>query len=97
MKILVVWLIALCSINVFADTKNAAPAKINSTFLLSEVARNYARAKTYHIEAVQERIAANSRFHEWEKVDLIAIQGTKSRFRFQIKTGMTRRFLVADF
>lgn len=89
MRILAVLLFTLCSIKLFADSKAPAPAKIDPVSLLGEVARNYARAKTYHIEATQERIASNSRFYQWEKEDLTAIQGTKNRFRFEIKTGMT--------
>lgn len=89
MKMLAVSFITLCIIELSAGTPSCALPETNPVTLLNEVAQNYARAKTYHIEATQERVTTNSRFYEWDKTDLVAIQGTKGRFRFEMKIGAT--------
>ncbi len=88
LRIPIVCLFALCSLAAFGQAQVPPTTKPDPVALLNEVAQNYARAKTYHIEAVEEVLRINPQFYEWNESRLKAIQGTGNRFRFQIKTGM---------
>ena len=86
MRIPVLCLLTLCTLSAFGQVQVAPTTKPDPVALLNEVAQNYARAKTYHIEEIEETVRMNPQYHDWEKTYLTAIQGTGNRFRFQIKT-----------
>ncbi len=91
LRILIVCLFTLCSLAAFGQAQVTPATKPDPVGLLNEVAQNYARAKTYHIEAIEETVRINPQYYNWQKTYLTAIQGTENRFRFQIKTGIGLR------
>jgi outer membrane lipoprotein-sorting protein len=76
----------------FAQT--AAPSE--SLELLKQVAQQYADAKSYHIELVEERTSSANYSHSWEKTVITAAQSPGDRFHYEGHSGSGNAMKVAD-
>ena len=64
--------------------------------LLTEVGQRYADAKSYHIEAVEERTHSNELRHSWNKSLLKAIVAPGGRYRYEGRSDLGTTVLVSD-
>jgi thiol-disulfide isomerase/thioredoxin/outer membrane lipoprotein-sorting protein len=64
--------------------------------LLIEVSQQYADAKSYHIEAVEERTSSNELQRSWEKTLLTAIVTSGRRYRYEGRSGFGAAVVVSD-
>jgi thiol-disulfide isomerase/thioredoxin/outer membrane lipoprotein-sorting protein len=64
--------------------------------LLSEVGQRYIDAKSYHIEAVEERNSSNELQHSWQKTILKAIVMPGGKYRYEGRSGYGAAVLVSD-
>jgi thiol-disulfide isomerase/thioredoxin len=64
--------------------------------LLKEVGRRYADAKSYHIEAVEERNSSNELQRSWQKTLLKAVVMPGGRYRFEGRSGYGAGMFVSD-
>jgi thiol-disulfide isomerase/thioredoxin len=64
--------------------------------LLKRAGQNYAQAKTYHIEVVQETNTTTELSREWQKSFSTAIQGTGNRFRYEVRAANADSVRVSD-
>ncbi len=64
--------------------------------LLTEVSQRYAHAKSYHIEAVEERTETNELHRSWEKSLYTAIHMSDGRYRYEGRDGFRGAVIVSD-
>ena len=64
--------------------------------LLTEVSQKYADAKSYHIEAVEERISSGELQHSWQKTLFTAILAPGNRYRYGGRSGYAAAVIVSD-
>ncbi len=64
--------------------------------LLNEVSQRYADAKSFHIEAVQERTSSNELERDWQKTLFTAIVMPGGRYRYEGRSGFGSAILVSD-
>ena len=64
--------------------------------LLKEVSRRYADAKSYHIEAVEERASSDELRHDWQKTLLSATLMPGGRYRYEGRSSYDSAVLVSD-
>jgi thiol-disulfide isomerase/thioredoxin len=64
--------------------------------LLTEVSQRYADAKSYHIEAVEERTSSNELQRSWQKTLLTAIVMPDGRYRYEGRSGFGSAIVVSD-
>jgi thiol-disulfide isomerase/thioredoxin len=64
--------------------------------LLKQVGQNYAKAKTYHIEVVQESNTTAELSREWQKSFSTAIQGSGNRFRYEVRAANAESIRVSN-
>jgi hypothetical protein len=67
------------------NEKPAAPQ--DALALLNEVSQRYADAKSYHIEAEEERNSSNELHRDWQKTLLKAIVMPGGRYRYEGRSG----------
>jgi len=77
------------------QTASNAP-KPDALALLNEVSQRYADAKSYHIEAVEERTSNNELQHSWQKTLLTAIVAPGGRYRYEGRSGYAAAIVVSD-
>src|SRR5579859_4598592 len=77
---------------------SGAPAKPRSDALtlLKNVCQQYADAKSYHIEAIQDRTTSNELHGSWEKELLVAIVAPDGKYRYEGRSGHGSAILVSD-
>ena len=73
----------------------AAPPK-DALALLNEVSQRYADAKSYHLEAVEEKTESNELTRRWDKRLLTAIVESDGRYRYEGVSGFGSATLVSD-
>src|SRR5665811_2517668 len=76
-------------------TPQSAPAK-DALALLNEVSQRYADAKSYHLEAIEERTSSNELTRHWDKTFLTAIVTADGRYRYEARSGFGSAILVSD-
>jgi thiol-disulfide isomerase/thioredoxin len=86
----VVLLLALLPQGAQSSTPQDALAQLN------EVSQRYADAKSYHIEAVEERTSSNELTRHWDKTLLTAIVAADGRYRYEGRSGFGSAILVSD-
>jgi thiol-disulfide isomerase/thioredoxin len=64
--------------------------------LLNEVSQRYADAKSYHIEAVEERTVSGDLTQHWDKSLMTAIVMSDGRFRYEGRSGMGSAMVISD-
>jgi thiol-disulfide isomerase/thioredoxin len=64
--------------------------------LLTEVSQRYADAKSYHIEAVEERNSSNELHRDWQKTLLKAIVMPGGRYRYEGRSGFGAATHISD-
>jgi thiol-disulfide isomerase/thioredoxin/outer membrane lipoprotein-sorting protein len=64
--------------------------------LLNEVSQRYANAKSYHVEAVEERTSSNDLQRDWQKTLFTAIVMPGGRYRYDGRSGFGSALLVSD-
>jgi len=76
----------------------AAPslAAQDATALLNDVSQRYADAKSYHIEAVEERTITSDLIRHWDKTLTTAISMKDGRYRYEGHSGMGSSIVVSD-
>ena len=74
--------------------KPAAPQ--DGLALLGEVGQHYARAKSYHIEAVEERTSTTELSRNWQKTLLKASAAPGGRYRYEGHSSMGTAAYVSD-
>jgi thiol-disulfide isomerase/thioredoxin len=79
----------------FAQTA-ASPTPSEGLELLQQVAHQYADAKSYYIESVEERTSSTNYSHQWDKTILIAAQSPGDRFHYEGHSGTGSAMKVAD-
>ena len=73
--------IALLALALPQATQSAPPK--DALALLNEVSQGYADAKSYHIEAVEERAYNNELSRHWDRTLLTAIVMPDGRYRYE--------------
>ena len=73
----------------------AAPAK-DALTLLNEVSQRYADARSYHLEAVEEKTESHELSRHWNKRLLTAIVMPDGRYRYEGNSGFGSATLVSD-
>jgi thiol-disulfide isomerase/thioredoxin len=73
----------------------AAPAN-DALTLLNEVSQRYADAKSYHLEAVEEKTESHELSRHWNKRLLTAIVMPDGRYRYEGNSGFGSATLVSD-
>ncbi len=74
---------------------SAAPPK-DALALLNEVSQRYADAKSYHIEAVEERMSEAELSRHWDKTLSTAIATPAGRYRYEGRTSLADALMVSD-
>jgi thiol-disulfide isomerase/thioredoxin len=74
---------------------SAAPAK-DALALLNEVSQRYTDAKSYHLEAIEEKTESNELSRRWDKRLLTAIVEPDGRYRYEGDSGFGSATLVSD-
>jgi thiol-disulfide isomerase/thioredoxin/outer membrane lipoprotein-sorting protein len=64
--------------------------------LLKEVGQRYADAKSYHIEAVEERNSSNELERSWQKTLMKAVMMPGGRYRYEGRSGYGAGMYVSD-
>lgn len=64
--------------------------------LLNEVSQQYADAKSYHIEAVEERTMTGDLTQHWDKTLMTAIVMSDGRFRYEGRSGTGTSMMMFD-
>lgn len=64
--------------------------------LLKQASQNYAKAKTYRIELIQESNTTTELSREWQKSFSTAIQGPGNRFRYEVRSANAESIRVSD-
>jgi hypothetical protein len=80
---------------VLPQAAQSAPPK-DALALLNEVSQRYADAKSYHIEAVEERSHNNDLSRHWDRTLLTAIVMPDGRYHFEGRSGFGSAILVSD-
>jgi thiol-disulfide isomerase/thioredoxin len=79
----------------FAQTA-ASPAPSEGLELLKQVAQQYADAKSYYIESVEERTSSTNYSHSWYKAILIAAESPGDSFHYEGRSSSGTAMKVAD-
>jgi outer membrane lipoprotein-sorting protein len=64
--------------------------------LLTQVSQRYADAKSYHIEAVEERTSSNELQRSWQKTLMTAVVMPDGRYRYEGRSGFGSSIVVSD-
>ena len=88
-------LVLLLTLAIVSQTQPAAPPK-DALALLNEVSQRYADAKSYHIEAVEERTSTNELSRSWQKEFMTAIVMADGRYRYEGRSGFGSASLLSD-
>jgi thiol-disulfide isomerase/thioredoxin/outer membrane lipoprotein-sorting protein len=80
---------------VFAQTV-ASPTPSEGLELLKQVAQQYADAKSYYIESVEERTSSTNYSHHWDKTIVTAAQSPGDRFHYEGRSSSGTAMKVAD-
>src|SRR5579872_6613575 len=88
-------LVLLLTLAIPPQTQPAAPPK-DALALLNEVSQRYADAKSYHIEAVEERTSTNELSRSWQKEFMTAIVMADGRYRYEGRSGFGSASLLSD-
>jgi thiol-disulfide isomerase/thioredoxin len=70
--------------------------KPDALILLTQVSQRYADAKSYHIEAVEERTSTNELHRDWQKMLMTAIVMPDGRYRYEGRSGFGSAIVVSD-
>ena len=81
--------------SVFAQNM-AAGTSLSGLELLQRVATQYADAKSYDIESVEERTSSNDLSHDWQKTILTAALAPGGRFHYEGHSSSGSAMKVAD-
>lgn len=73
-----------------------AKSRPDALTLLKNATQRYADAKSYHIEAVQERTSTNALDRNWQRELLVAIVAPEGRYRYEGKSGHGSGILISD-
>lgn len=87
--------IALALILLPLQTEKPAAGQ-DALALLKEVGQRYADAKSYHIEAVEERNSSNELERSWQKTILKAVVMPGRRYRYEGRSGFGAGLFVSD-
>jgi len=68
----------------------------DATALLNEVSQRYADAKSYHIEAVEERTSSSELNREWQKTFMTAVVSPGGRYRYEGRSFIGHAILTSD-
>jgi len=76
----------------------AAPslAAQDATALLNDVSQRYADAKSYHIEAVEERTSSSELNRDWQKTFMTAVVSPGGRYRYEGRSFIGDAILLSD-
>jgi thiol-disulfide isomerase/thioredoxin len=80
---------------VFAQTA-ASPTPPEGLQLLKQVAQQYADAKSYYIEAVEEQTSSTNYSHSWQKTVTTSAQSPGDRFHYEGHSSGGNAMKVAD-
>ncbi len=94
MNFLAFLLLALYALQTSETIPQATPS--NALALLTEVSQQYADAKSYHIEAVEEEESSNELRHSWEKTLMTVIAMPDGRYRYEGRSGFGSAIVVSD-
>jgi len=64
--------------------------------LINKVSQRYAEAKSYHIEAIEERSATSELSRSWQKFMMTAIVMPDGRFRYEGFSTVGKSFLISN-
>ena len=82
---------------VLVPLQNDKPAASQDALaLLNEVSQRYADAKSYHIEAVEERTSSNELHRNWQKTLMKAVVMPGGRYRYDGRSGFGSAMYVSD-
>lgn len=95
LPMVVVLLAVLTPANLFPQAASAT-APSNAVELLKRVAQHYAEAKSYRIEAVEERTSTNDLRRDWEKKTMIAAEASSGRYHYEGHSGFGSALRVSD-
>ncbi len=74
---------------------HSAPPR-DALALLNEVSQRYADAKSYHVEAAEERTSSTELSRHWDKTLMTAVVASDGRYRYEAKGGFGGAVLVSD-
>lgn len=74
---------------------DSTPPKPDALALLNEVSQCYADAKSYHIEAIEQRKSSNELQRSWQKTPLSVIIMPGGRYRYEGRSGYGARVVVS--
>jgi len=81
---------------IVAQAAPQSSSAVDALALLNAVSQRYADAKSYHVEAVEERTSSNELQHSWQKQLLTAIVMPGGRYRYEGRSGFGSAILVSD-
>ena len=80
----------------FLIAQSAPVVPINGLELLQRVSKNYADAKSYHIEVVEENTSSAELRHAWDKTLLNAAEDVGGRFHYEGRGGFGGAMQISD-
>ncbi|HKW16083.1 MAG TPA: redoxin family protein [Terriglobales bacterium] len=95
MKILPVLVLAITSVSSLSQTPPPSVA-LDGLDLLKRVSQHYADAKSYRIDAEEERDSHNELQRSWQKTILSATKAPDGKFRYEGRSGFGSAFSVSD-
>jgi thiol-disulfide isomerase/thioredoxin len=90
------WLPLVFAIGLLFQSTAVKPLPNEALKLLNDVAQRYAQAKSYHIEATEERTFSNELSRSWEKTLMTAVVAPGGRYRYEGRSGEGSAILVSD-
>jgi thiol-disulfide isomerase/thioredoxin len=87
--------LAMSSTVGFAQSSPSTPSS-DGLELLTRVTKQYADAKTYYIESVEERTTTSEYSHGWQKTVLTAAESPGNRFYYEGRSSSGRAMRVTD-
>jgi hypothetical protein len=69
---------------------------LDALHLLNEVSQQYANAKSFHVEAVEERKSSADLYRDWQKTLMTAIVMPSGRYRYEGYSAFGSAMLISD-
>ena len=86
----------LLVLSVIGAAQTIPATKPDAATLLNQISKKYAKARYYHVEAVDELETTGQRSHDWQKSVLTAIMAPGNRYRFEGHTEFGWPLRVSD-
>ncbi len=86
----------LLVLSVISAAQTIPATKPDTATLLNQISKKYAKARYYHVEAVEELETTGELSHDWQKSVLTAIMAPGNRYRFEGHTEFGWPLKVSD-